>query len=196
MNIFLIRHGETNWNKEHLFQGKSNIPLNCNGIKQAEKLSNSLKEEKIDIIFSSPLDRALQTANIINKYHHAPVYIDEQISERSLGNLEGQNSANYDLAVLLEQILDLSQKENAIYQVETLHLLLNRTYQFLNTLILKYGNTDNNIYIVTHSSTLLALMLILGQLDTSKSLQQYGFENCFVYKVSNPKIRITLEEIN
>lgn len=196
MNIFFIRHGETNWNKDHLFQGKTNIPLNSNGIKQAEKLSNSLKNEKIDIIFSSPLDRALQTANIINEHHHAPIYIDEQILERSLGELEGQSSANYDLPSLLDQILDLSRKDNSVHNVESLHILLNRAYQFLNTLILKYNNTDNNIYIVTHGSTLLALMLILGQLDTSKPLYQYGFENCCLHKVCNPKIRITLEEIN
>ncbi len=196
MNIFFIRHGETDWNKEHLFQGKSNIPLNSNGIKQAENLANSLKNEKIDIIFSSPLDRALQTANIINKYHHATLYLDNQILERGLGELEGQCSNNYDLPTLLEQILELSHKDNSIYHVESLQILLNRAYHFLNTLISKYNNTNNNIYIVTHGSTLLALMLILGQLDTSKPLYQYGFENCCLHKVCNPKLNITLEEIN
>ena len=63
--IFLIRHGETNWNKEGRFQGQINIPLNNNGKDQAEKASKYLKEINFNKAFSSSMDRPFETAKII-----------------------------------------------------------------------------------------------------------------------------------
>jgi len=63
--IFLVRHGETNWNKEGRFQGQRNIPLNSNGKKQAEKASKYLKEINFNKAFSSSMDRPYETAQII-----------------------------------------------------------------------------------------------------------------------------------
>ena len=58
MQLILIRHGKTDWNENERCQGASDIPLNQNGISQAEKLALSLKDEKIDFIYSSDLVRA------------------------------------------------------------------------------------------------------------------------------------------
>ena len=63
--IFLVRHGETNWNKEGRFQGQINIPLNKNGKDQAEKASKYLKEINFNKAFSSSMDRPFETAKII-----------------------------------------------------------------------------------------------------------------------------------
>ena len=63
--IFLIRHGETNWNKEGRFQGQINIPLNSNGKNQAKKASKFLNEIKFNKAFSSSMDRPYETAKII-----------------------------------------------------------------------------------------------------------------------------------
>ena len=63
--IFLVRHGETNWNKEGRFQGQINIPLNNNGKDQAEKASKYLKEINFNKAFSSSMDRPFETAKII-----------------------------------------------------------------------------------------------------------------------------------
>ena len=192
MNICIIRHGQTDWNKENLFQGRSNIPLNSIGIEQAQKLAVSLKSKKIDFIFSSPLDRAIQTANIINQYHNIPLFIDEQIIERSLGDLEGKPSSQYNLPNLWNQILNLSQKEFSTYSVEPLVNLLERSSKFLNKLILKYGNSNSNIYIVAHGSINLALLLVLGKVDTSKPLHQFTIANCHCYTIKNPTIQYLL----
>ena len=188
MNLFIIRHGQTTWNKENLFQGQSNIPLNSNGISQAENLATSLKDKKIDIIYSSPLDRAVQTANILNQYHNAPHIIDPLITERYLGELEGKCAFDYDLPTIWKHILNLDAKSDSIYGIETLELLLKRGKEFLNKIILQYGNTSNNIYIVAHGSMNLALLLLLGQIDTSKPLQEVRIENCYCYTVKNPSI--------
>ena len=69
MRICFIRHGETNWNSQSLIQGIIDNPLNDNGIKQAENLATELLKTKIkwEVVFSSPLARALDTAKIVAK---------------------------------------------------------------------------------------------------------------------------------
>lgn len=69
MQLTLIRHGETFWNKEKRVQGITDIELSETGIDQARKLALSLKDCPLDSIHSSPLKRALQTAEIINRFH-------------------------------------------------------------------------------------------------------------------------------
>lgn len=87
--VLIIRHGQTDWNIEKRLQGHSDIPLNEKGIEQALALSEILKEEKLEAIFSSDLQRALRTANEIAKWHNLPVQIDADFRERSYGIFEG-----------------------------------------------------------------------------------------------------------
>lgn len=84
--ICIVRHGETDWNKEGRCQGKTNISLNENGIAQAENLKNKLNISKIDVCFVSPLKRALETAKIITD-DKLDLIIDDRIVERDFGTL-------------------------------------------------------------------------------------------------------------
>jgi broad specificity phosphatase PhoE len=68
--IFLVRHGMTAYNEEDILQGRIDLPLSDKGKKETESLSEKLKNEHLDIIFHSPLKRAIQTAQIVNKHHH------------------------------------------------------------------------------------------------------------------------------
>ena len=67
--IILIRHGETEWNRLHRFQGRSDISLNLKGHDQAQALALALKNETITVIYSSPLERAVETALHIGRFH-------------------------------------------------------------------------------------------------------------------------------
>lgn len=67
--IILVRHGETDWNVGEVFRGRIDVELNDTGIKQAEFLAEYLSQVKIDAIYSSPLRRALKTAELIAGYH-------------------------------------------------------------------------------------------------------------------------------
>jgi 2,3-bisphosphoglycerate-dependent phosphoglycerate mutase len=87
--ILLVRHGETNWNKEHRLQGHIDIALNDQGIVQAKLLSQALAKEKIDVAYSSDLSRAFDTANAITAHHAIPTIVDVQLRERCYGEIQG-----------------------------------------------------------------------------------------------------------
>lgn len=88
--ILLVRHGETEWNRTHRFQGRSDTPLNQNGIDQATAMSGMLKNESITSIYTSPLSRAFETANIIKALHPQTLVIEEaDFIEMDLGEFDG-----------------------------------------------------------------------------------------------------------
>jgi broad specificity phosphatase PhoE len=88
-NWFLVRHGETDWNKAERIQGHTDTHLNETGIKQAEVTADFLKDKHIDLIISSDLARAKETAEIIAKATGAEIIFDEALREMYYGSLEG-----------------------------------------------------------------------------------------------------------
>jgi probable phosphoglycerate mutase len=89
MKFILIRHGETAWNKEERFRGRKNIALNDSGILQAKMAAEFLSRYKIDLIYSSPMQRALQTAVEIRRGRDIEINIDEGIADMDFGQWEG-----------------------------------------------------------------------------------------------------------
>jgi phosphoserine phosphatase len=88
-SIYLVRHGQTAWNREEIFRGRTDIPLDETGLKQAELAGEYLKEVEIEAIYSSPLSRALETAEKIARFHNLKVQPLEGIIDMSFGNWEG-----------------------------------------------------------------------------------------------------------
>lgn len=89
MIIYLMRHGETEWNKEGRLQGQSDIPLNELGLELAEKTSAGLRDIRFDAAFSSPLQRALATAETIVGDRKLSVVTDDRLKEIHFGANEG-----------------------------------------------------------------------------------------------------------
>jgi len=87
--IYLVRHGQTAWNKEEIFRGRTDIPLDEIGLKQAELAGQYFKGMEIHAIFSSPLSRAWQTAEKIAEFHNLKVQPLQGIVDMSFGNWEG-----------------------------------------------------------------------------------------------------------
>ncbi|MHB8361723.1 MAG: histidine phosphatase family protein, partial [Thermoplasmataceae archaeon] len=83
--IFLLRHGETDWNLNGRFQGHANIPLNKNGIELARSAMEKLNGIKIQKIISSDLSRASETARIINNMFNVETTFDPRLRERDMG---------------------------------------------------------------------------------------------------------------
>lgn len=87
--ICLVRHGETDWNVARRLQGFTDIPLNAEGLRQAHAAATHLTQEGFDAIYSSDLQRALATAQIIGRQIDVPVELDEHLRERNFGQLQG-----------------------------------------------------------------------------------------------------------
>lgn len=87
--IFLVRHGETEWNKSMRYQGHRDIHLSDEGRRQAEKIAARLSKENIDAAYSSDLSRALETAKTISKFHNLTVNIVTELKETNFGRWEG-----------------------------------------------------------------------------------------------------------
>lgn len=87
--IFLIRHGETEWNKQNRLQGNSDIQLSPEGIRQAELLAKHAPFQHVDAIYSSDLRRAVQTAEILAKKFNLPVQTMPELRETNFGDWEG-----------------------------------------------------------------------------------------------------------
>lgn len=92
MEIYIIRHGKTDWNNVKRLQGRTDIELNDEGIELAKKTAKGLKDVKFDVIYSSPLKRAVKTAEIIAFGNDVPIIIDDRLMEISFGEYEGKHS--------------------------------------------------------------------------------------------------------
>ena len=88
-HVYLVRHGETAWNRERRFQGHQDVPLSPAGLFQAERLAQRLKSETFDAVYSSDLKRAVQTAEIVARELALPVVTLKGLRERSMGEWEG-----------------------------------------------------------------------------------------------------------
>lgn len=88
-DFYIFRHGETNWNKERRIQGHTNTSLNAVGSMQAETLIPILMDKKIEVIYSSDLDRAMETAKIVNKNLNLEIKPTEKLREAHFGEAEG-----------------------------------------------------------------------------------------------------------
>ena len=91
MTVYLIRHGETDYNKQKFLQGRSNISLNECGRELAEITGRALQDVTFDYVYSSPLNRAMETAKLLLNSKNIPIIPEERIIEISFGEHEGKS---------------------------------------------------------------------------------------------------------
>lgn len=140
--IYFVRHGQTNWNLAKKLQGLADIPLNENGIKQAEETREKLKDIKFDVVFCSPLQRAKKTCEIITN-QNKDIFFDDRIVERDFGDYQGLTKDECDLDLLWK-----SDNCQELKNAETLSEMEERVYEFLDEVIAQYPT--ENILIVSH----------------------------------------------
>jgi alpha-ribazole phosphatase len=156
MKLLLIRHGQTDWNIARRFQGQSDVPLNQTGKKQAQALAERLSSQHIDALYSSDLQRALETANIIRK---SECHSDPRLREINFGDWEGLTYNE-----IKEKYPDaLTERENDIYKNappdgETLEQLCERVQSMLDELYAKHK--DQTVLIVAHGGVLQILLCL------------------------------------
>lgn len=165
MQLILIRHGETLWNKEKRVQGKSDIELSEAGLEQARRLAVSLKHEDIAAIYSSPLKRARQTADVINGYHGRTIEMHEELMEMSMGDFEGfsfEDLMARESVFLRRWIADPAAVR--MPKGETLEELQNRAWPRIEKIIAK----EENALVVSHNFTIAAILCRLKNINLSE----------------------------
>lgn len=175
MEILLTRHGQTDWNVLQKAQGISDIELNEVGKQQAEETANKLKDIKIDLIICSPLKRAIETADIINKNKNVPIIFDERIAERNFGEFEGVTTNEFDFKGIWDY------KQNQKYnRVESIRELFTRVYDFLDDIKIKYE--DKKILVVAHGGVSIPFKCYFKGIPDMQTLWPLCMDNCEVAK--------------
>lgn len=156
MVIYMMRHGETDWNTQHLFQGRTDIPLNENGRKVAEWTRDGLKDVPFDVAFCSPLRRAKETAQIILEGRDVKLIEDERIIEMGFGEYEATSMRNTD------EELEIFFKHPEAYVdkkgIEPFEEVLARAQNFLDELTANSEYQDSTILVATHGAMLRGLI--------------------------------------
>lgn len=155
--IYITRHGQTEWNVEKRMQGWSDSPLTELGVQQAKWLEERLKDTKLDVIYSSPINRALSTANIVNSKRHIPLYTDLRLREINMGIWEGLTQDEIE-KLYGKELYDFwnAPKSYKPYSGESFYQVRQRTKELIKEIISE--NIGKDILIVTHTITLKAIM--------------------------------------
>jgi phosphoserine phosphatase len=146
MRLILIRHGETDWNVEGRYQGQEDPPLNQAGMAQSHQLAEELKDLCLDLLYSSPLQRAHQTARIISDELDIPLFIEPRFMEIHQG--DWQNRLLSDIENLYPDLFQKWQDqpwEAAPPNGETLPQVQARVYAALDEIISHHPDQTTGI---------------------------------------------------
>jgi broad specificity phosphatase PhoE len=163
--LILARHGETVWNVEKIYRGRADVNLDEVGIKQAELLGKYLSNWKLEAIYSSPVKRALDTANIVARYQKIGVYTAEGLIDFDYG--EWQSLPEQEVTRLYPALLD--EWHNNPHKVkmpggESLEDVRRRAIEVVNDALSKY---QGSIVLVSHRVVIKVLICSLLGLDNS-----------------------------
>lgn len=186
MELYIVRHGETDWNKKKMIQGRADIDMNETGKGQVVKLADALSDVSFDLVYASPLKRAIETASIIS--HQKDIIIDERLYEIDFGELEGvvykdiDNLKIEDLDGKLKKVKTFfSSPEMYISEDgESYESLYKRIGSFLDELEEKYKY--KKILVVSHATCIHAMLTYIKRLSV-KDTWQIHLPNCSVSKI-------------
>ncbi len=165
--IYLIRHGETQWNKAMRFQGHRDIPLSEKGLEQAMALSCRLSSENIKSVYSSDLVRAVETADQIAKPHGLEVIKESALREINFGQWEGltYNEIKVNHGELIAKWWK-NPMENSTPGGEKLSQLVNRIVPVVRNIVERH--MGENVVVVCHGGTVKALIGTILHMDLNK----------------------------
>lgn len=175
IKLYLIRHGETKENRKGIFRGRLNSPLNENGVKQSEELGKALSKIKFSHLFSSPLYRAIQTAEGIKKHNDSVDNITpfEAFNNIDLGDWMGKSMESVSQLYPRKFKQWITEPEKLfIPNGETLNEMKARIGKGLDEIKLLNGN----IGIVTHRSVLKIIISVILEME-SNYFWRFHFDN-------------------
>ena len=201
MMLYIVRHGETDWNRMKKVQGHTDIPLNDYGRHLAEETAEGMKEIRLDLGFTSPLKRARETAEIILAGRNIPLIDEERIKEIGFGRYEGMFSGGENRDPESDAFNRFfSDTGNYIppEDAEAVPELYERTGAFLKELCAREDLAGKNILVSTHGAAMTALLnRIKGNLSVAYFWKDEVPPNCSVtmVEVRDGKPRIIKEGV-
>ena len=193
--IYLIRHGETDSNLGHKFQGQLDLPLNATGLKQARAMAKYMADKKIDCIYSSSMLRARMTAAELAMSRNLPYRKMDLLKEISFGDWEGLEYAeiNARWPEQMDKFLHHPDEWEPPHG-ETFPAAMERCRLAFEQIFAEQGY-DKNIAIVSHGGIIrLQLSLCLGV--PLKNLWRFSVYNASVSTLSNWRGELCLETMN
>ena len=174
--IYLVRHGQTDWNLEHRIQGHLDMPLNETGKSEAIICAKQLERFKIDEIISSDLSRAKETASIINEVLSLPISVDSRLREVHCGDLQGVLVKD-----ISDETWDVFNHDPHKIHAESLADVYKRVKAFFEEI-----DNAKNTLIVTHGGVIRMTMYLSQH---PESFDQYEFEKTALQlKIKNTEV--------
>ena len=168
MRLIYVRHGETDINLREVAGERvadDDAPLNAVGVEQAKKVALRLKDEKVDVNFTSPLRRAVETAKEIAKFHDVPVIMRRKLSERVTGAIENE---------YWHELYDFDKKSGG-RGVETVRDFFDRVYKEVDYIM---GSGYQNPIVVSHGGVFHAVRAYYNGLEWKGNLRVDHIGNC------------------
>lgn len=197
--FYLIRHGETEWNRKGLIQGHTNNPLNKTGEEQAKKLAKKLKKINFVSIYSSDLLRAKKTAEIIAQSIKLPIIINPFLRERDFGPFEGKSESLLDIwrKKLTHNMAKLTIQEKELIKkiknkIESDKKMMKRFIPYLKKLAQKHQG--KNVLIITHGGILRVFLITIGFFKNEQESFTYKIKNTAYVKVIFENSKFTVKE--
>ncbi|AFH61551.1 histidine phosphatase family protein [Paenibacillus caseinilyticus] len=165
--IYVVRHGQTDWNKEGRLQGRRGLPLNETGIRQAEEVRDRLREIRFDAVFSSPQERAVQTAEIAGGKR---AIVDPRLDVFDLGEADGLRREEVRLAGAVP--------DPGLYAgVEEIRSFIGRVFAFMRELELQVDVREANVLLSGHRCTTGAIGAYYEGIPEDGNILRYSSGN-------------------
>lgn len=195
--FYVVRHGETVWNKEGRLQGQQDSPLTENGLGQARTVAQKLKGINFDAMFSSDLLRAKRTAEIIALEHELAVDTTEALRERKFGKVEGKTHAELrnDLKEIMEKFDAMPQEEKFTYRfvedMESDDEVATRFTTYLREMAVAYAG--KTVLLVCHGGLMRAFLIKIGY-GTHTELPPGTIDNTAYFKLESDGVDFVIKE--
>lgn len=176
MKLILVRHGQSQWNLENRFTGWRNPDITEKGKEEAREAGKSLKDEKIDVAFTSVLKRAIHTLDLIMEesgHTDLPITKNKALNERDYGDLSGLNKAELAEKVGAEQVhIWRRSYDVAPPGGESLKDTCERVIPYFEKHIIPEIKQGKNVIVVAHGNSLRALVMHLENLSPEEILKR------------------------
>lgn len=181
--IYIMRHGETDWNVKYKLQGQTNIPLNKHGMQMARDAALRYSDLHFDLCFCSPLDRAMKTAQLFLEGTNTLIRTDERLIEMNMGEYEGTENVFSKPDCPVYKLFKDPEHYIAPQGCESFEQVYNRTGAFIRDVLFSDRNKEKNILIIGHCISNCSIINQFQHIDLAHFWDS-AHENCALIRLS------------